>query len=180
MQLTRRDALAALSGAGIVIGSGAAALSRQAVDTDGTADGRLSLDDTLEALVATAEIVYPSDVEGVREFVETYSLGRIQERPEYCGGVREAVGTLEEFATLWYDDRYSDLEPRERDVFLRELGVDTADEDPNGTDAERVRYYIVNELLFALYSSPTGGELVGIENPQGHPGGIDSYHRGPR
>jgi hypothetical protein len=59
------------------------------------------------------------------------------------------------------------------------LGVRTAEPDPDGTDVERVRYYVVNELLFALYSSPTGGELVGLENPQGHPGGIDSYRRGP-
>jgi hypothetical protein len=42
-----------------------------------------------------------------------------------------------------------------------------------------VRYYVVNELLLALYASPTGGELVGIENPQGHPGGTASYQQGP-
>jgi len=43
----------------------------------------------------------------------------------------------------------------------------------------RVRYYLVNDLLFALYSSPTGGKLVGIENPQGHPGGTGSYQQPP-
>jgi hypothetical protein len=43
-----------------------------------------------------------------------------------------------------------------------------------------VRYYVVNELLYALYTSPTGGELVGIENPQGHPGGHESYQHEPR
>jgi hypothetical protein len=60
------------------------------------------------------------------------------------------------------------------------MGVHTADEDPDGTTAERIRFYVVNELLFALYASPAGGRLVGIENPQGHPGGAESYRRGPR
>lgn len=165
---------------GIVIGGGAAALSRQAADADAPQVNHPSLDETLEVLVATAEVVYPNDVEGVREFVETYALGRIRERPEYRRGVREAVETLETLTTLWYDDRYTELKPRERDALLHELGVNTAEEDPGGTDAERMRYYVVNDLLFALYSSPTGGELVGIENPQGHPGGTDSYRRGPR
>jgi hypothetical protein len=61
------------------------------------------------------------------------------------------------------------------------MGADTADPDPDpdGTDAGRVRYYVVNELLYALYASPTGGELVGIENPRGYPGGTASYRRGP-
>ena len=46
--------------------------------------------------------------------------------------------------------------------------------------SDRVRFFVVNELLFALYSSPTGGSLVGIENPVGHPGGTESYqHAGP-
>ncbi|MEA5408870.1 hypothetical protein VB773_15715 [Haloarculaceae archaeon H-GB2-1] len=56
----------------------------------------------------------------------------------------------------------------------------TAEPNPDGTTAERVRYYLVNEPLYALYASPTGGTLVGIENPQGHPGGTESYQRGPQ
>jgi hypothetical protein len=59
------------------------------------------------------------------------------------------------------------------------MGADTVDPDPDGGDVARVRYYVVNELLFALYASPTGAELLGLENPQGHPGGLASYQRGP-
>jgi hypothetical protein len=59
------------------------------------------------------------------------------------------------------------------------MGVHTADPDSEGTDPERVRFHVVNELLYALYTSPTGGELVGIENPQGYPGGTASYREGP-
>jgi hypothetical protein len=60
-----------------------------------------------------------------------------------------------------------------------EMGLSITDPRPAGTDRERVRYYLVDELLYALYASPTGGRLLGIENPPGHPGGLDSYQRGP-
>lgn len=180
MELTRRDALAALASAGVLGGGGTAVLARER--REGTrreatepADGRL-----LDALVATAEVVYPDEVSGVRGFVETYSLGRFDARPTYREGVRDAAEELEEHARTWHGEPYVKLESATREVLLREMGVDAAREDPEGTTAERVRFYVVNELLFALYSSPAGGELVGIENPQGHPGGIDSYRRGPR
>jgi len=139
-----------------------------------TADGRL-----LDALVARAEVVYPDEVAGVPGFVETYSLGRLDARAAYREGVRDAVGELEERARTWYREPSPALDEAARDDLLREVGVDTAEADPEGTTAERARFYVVNELLFALYSSPAGGELVGIENPQGHPGGTDSYQRGP-
>jgi hypothetical protein len=42
-----------------------------------------------------------------------------------------------------------------------------------------VRHLVVNDLLYALYASPTGARLAGLENPPGHPGGIESYREGP-
>lgn len=176
MKLTRRDALAALSGAGVVAAGGAAALTRGDID-DG---GEPSLDRVLATLVAAAEVTYPSEVTGIPAFVETYSLGRIDGRDDYLTGVREAVAELDETARLWEGDPFADLDAATRDDVLRSLGVHTAEEDPEGTISERVRYYVVNEVLYALYTSPTGGRLVGIENPQGHPGGIESYRRGPQ
>lgn len=172
MELTRRDALAALASAGVVGGGSIAVLAR---DRRETADAPL-----LDALVATAEVVYPGGISGVSEFVETYSLGRLDSRPAYRSGVRDAVADLDEHAKAWYGEGYTPLDQSSRDDLLRDMGVHRAEEAPEGTTAERVRFYVVNELLFALYTSPAGGRLVGIENPQGHPGGTDSYQRGPR
>ena len=90
------------------------------------------------------------------------------------------MAELNDRAEAWYGAPFAALPVEDRDSLLREVGADTAEEDPAGTTAERVRYYVVNDLLMALYASPTGGELVGIENPQGHPGGTDNYQRGPR
>jgi hypothetical protein len=177
MELTRRDALATLASAGVVGGGGAAALAREhRAESDGSPVEPAILD----ALVATAGVVYPDAVSNVVEFVETYSLGRLDARPEYREGVRDAVGELEEHARAWHGASYVELDAGTRDDLLRSMGVDAAEEDPEGTTAERVRFHVVNELLFALYASPAGGRLVGIENPQGHPGGTGSYRRGPR
>lgn len=181
MELTRRDALAALASAGVVGGGSAAVFARERREASGGASTEPGSGDRrlLDTLLATAEVVYPDEVSGIAAFVETYSHGRLEGRPGYREGLRDAVDELEEHARAWYADPYTALESTARDDLLREMGVHTADEEPDGTAAERVRFYVVNDLLFALYSSPTGGRLVGIENPQGHPGGIDSYRRGP-
>jgi hypothetical protein len=194
MQLTRRDALSALAAAGVTVGAGAAVLSDSADDTDPegdsatgeggpdtsgeTADGALA-DHERETLVAVARVVYPSPVTGVETFVETYVDGRTSDRPGYVSGVGEAVRRLDALGEEWHGTQFVDLDPETREQLLRETGAETAEPAPDGSPAEQIRHYLVNELLFALYSSPTGGELVGIENPQGHPGGIASYRRGP-
>ncbi|WP_436924587.1 gluconate 2-dehydrogenase subunit 3 family protein [Halosimplex amylolyticum] len=189
-KLSRRDALAALAAVGVT-GGGALALS--AADGDGgdseTVDdgqdesdsppyGPLTADD-LAALTAAAETVYPSEVDGIESFVEAFVRGRANAQPGHASGIAEAVGYLSAWTDSWLDESFASLDPAERAEALDRMGVREADPDPDGSDAARVRYYVVNELLFALYSSPTGGELVGIENPHGHPGGTESYRRGP-
>ena len=180
MELTRRDALAALAASGVAVGTGAVLEGNPFANGDESESEGHSPEDRLDSLLAVAEVVYPSKVSGVEEFVRTYALGRVEDRPAYREGMVEALSTLDEYARTWHDADFRTLDPATRESVLDEMGVDTADSDPGGGDPQRVRYYVVNELLYALYTSPTGGKLVGIENPQGHPGGTDSYQRGPQ
>lgn len=187
MELTRRDALAALA----AVGAGAGATSalrtesrRAARSSDGTSvDGDrspASLDDhELETLTAIAHVVYPSAITEVEAFVRTFFRGRVESRPALAAGISATVTRLDELGRDWHGATLVDLDPDTRERLLDEVGADTAEAAPSGSPAERVRYYLVNELLLALYASPTGGELVGLENPQGYPGGLDSYQRGP-
>jgi len=172
MKLTRRDAVVALGALGV---GSAAALGIRESGSDTESAG----EEIQEAFVAIAEVVYPSELSGIEEFVDSFLAGRLS-RESHGEAVGATVEQLNELASEWHGGRVSTLDPDTRDQLLRELGADTADEVPDGTTAERVRYYIVNELLLALYASPTGGELVGIENPQGHPGGTETYQRGPQ
>ena len=188
MELTRRDALAALSAAGATVGGGVVAARFDPPRADDVAGGNsedangddtgVSLStDLLDLLEAVAEVVYPDGVDNRRAFVDSYVVGRVADRPAYREGLREAAAQLDAVARDWHDAPYAALDAEVRDRTLRDLGVETADPDPEGPISDRIRFYLVNDLLFAFYSSPTGGRLVGIENPIGHPGGIESYQR---
>jgi hypothetical protein len=179
-KLTRRDALAVLAAAGAA-GVGLAAITRNPEeDTSPAPDDTAPLGThERETLTAVARVVYPDEVDGIGEFVRTYAAGRAETRPERARAIADAVATLDERTDRAESAPYVDLPPGRQDELLREMGVDAVDPDPEGVVAARLRYYLVNELLFALYTSPTGGRLVGIENPQGHPGGVSSYQRGP-
>ena len=177
MELTRRDAVAALGALGAA--GGAALAAAKAGDSRAEAPDLADETTTRASMAAVATVLYPTAVDGVDSFVDEFLDGRL-DGSAHAEGLRAAVAELDEAARAWHGAPVADLSEADRDRLLREIGADVADEDPEGTTAERVRYYVVNELLLALYTSPTGGELVGIENPQGHPGGTDSYQRGPR
>jgi hypothetical protein len=179
--------MAALAAAGATVGGGVLAGQMEppradtegstSPDSDPTAGPSLSTD-LVALLEALSAVLYPDGVDGRREFVETYVLGRVSDRPDYRDGVREAAAQLDAVARDWEDSPYADLDAEARDRILRNLGVETAEPDPEGPISDRIRFFLVDDLLFAFYSSPAGGRLVGIENPIGHPGGIESYQRG--
>jgi hypothetical protein len=182
VKLTRRDAVAALSVVGASV-AGGAVVERSRTDSEGSDSASDGEDDssasdaldgeTLDALTAVAEVVYPSRVDGIREFVETYANGRLTADEDRREGIRTALEDLDDVAREWEDAPFTSLDDETREELMRELAVDTTEPDPEGTIPERVRYYVVNDLLYAFYASPTGSELVGTPNPIGHPGG---YH----
>ena len=176
MELTRRDAAAALA----ALGAGGVGAVAVGGDTEPDGDRSADIDEAAitETMVAAAEVVYPDAVTGIDDFVSTFLDSRLAGE-SHAAGVDDAVAAVNDRAQSWYDDQFAALDADTRDSLLREMGTDTAEPRREGSTAEKVRYYIVNELLLALYSTPTGGELVGIENPQGYAGGIDSYQRGP-
>ncbi|WP_424008630.1 gluconate 2-dehydrogenase subunit 3 family protein [Haloferax denitrificans] len=188
MRLTRRDALAVLAGLGVT--GGAVSLTQfdpptadstgegsgSDGDRGGDGDGDTPPTAVRETMVAAGEVVYPSAVEGIPEFVETYVVGRARDDARRDAMV-DAATELDGVARDWENAAFADLPAGDRDRLLRELGVNTADPVPDGTLSERLRFHVVNELLYAFYASPTGGRLVGIENPIGHPGGTESYRR---
>jgi hypothetical protein len=177
MDLSRRDALAALAATGVAGVAGTAFLD----DGDGATgpdpaapDATPVPDDGLATLVAVAETVYPAAAEGIDAFVETYVAGLPDDRRDE---VLAVAADLDATARDWFDASLADLDRSTRDDLLRDLGVDVADPDADGYLSERIRFHLVNELLYAFYASPTGGRLVGIENPIAYPGGTESYQR---
>ena len=191
MELTRRDTLVAAAGTGVGVDGGGVALSiahsesgREASGSASAAGAGKGVDEEFPAMfVAVARAIYPDRVEGIGEFVRTYvaeQFGADGEKVESRRtATRETARELDELAATRHDASVVDLDPGIVSTLLREVGADVAEPDPSGTFAQRLRLYVVNELHYALYTSPTGGKLVGIENPIGHPGGARSYKRGP-
>jgi len=179
MDLSRRDALAALAATGVAGVAGATFLDGEdgataAGDSTPPDDAAAASDDSLATLVAVAETVYPSAATGVDGFVETYVAGLPEDRRDDALAV---AADLDATARDWFDAALADLDRSTRNRLLRDLGVDVADADADGYLSERIRFHLVNELLYAFYASPTGGRLVGIENPIAYPGGTESYQR---
>ncbi len=172
MELARRDVLAALAAVGIT--GGVVAVTRSKGGDESLSDHEV------ETLVAVAEIAYPSEVSGVASFVRQYSVARVNDDSNYRTGVRDATSALDDATTDWFDDRFASLDRDTRSRALEEVGALAADPDPNGLRGERIRYYVLNELLYALYITPTGAKLAGLENPPGYPGGDTSYQQGPQ
>ena len=192
MRLSRRDALAALGALGLSGGAVAggrvigelAARGPPVADgpgtspVDGADEGPIG-EGALAVLVAAAEVLYPSDVTGHERFVATYVGGRVRHDAAHRTGLVETSAELDAVARDWHGEGFEKLARETRNRLLRDLGADVADPDPDGSISARIRFYVVNDLLYALYTSPTGGRLVGTENPTGYPGGTESYQRGP-
>ena len=173
MRLTRRDAVLSLFVGG---SAGAVGAYGSRARTDRTNDSNADGAAAARTLVAVAEVVYPSEVSGTEEFVTQYASGLTDRR---TASVAAAADELDSYARRTRGSAFTDLSVDGRDSVLRGMGVDRTGASPDGSLPERVRYYLVDQALYGLYTSPKGGRLVGMENPVGYPGGYESYQKPP-
>jgi hypothetical protein len=174
MELSRRDALTALAAAGITATAGCGSSEDDGSETntdDGSTEEQPDLT-SMETLVAVGEVLYPSDVEVTEEFVETFMFGRITDEAAYEEELNAGIETLDGLAMDQHGEPFGSLDESQRVTLFEESELRSGDSVPDGSDIERVNYHILDELLFAFYSSPTGGEMVGNTNPRGYPGGF--------
>ena len=172
MQLTRRDAVLALVSGGLLAGTQVSAIA-------GSEPDQRPPRENLEMLVAVSEVLYPTEVDPSREFIETYVVGRQESAPEYSRGLTVSLDALQRTSRRRTGKTFSEIPPARRGDVIRATGADRAFPDPDGNTAQQIRYYLINDLLYALYTTPKGGELVGNPNPMGYPGGTETYQRRP-
>lgn len=170
MKLTRRDALIALGAAS----AGAAAIgsARQTTAVD-LSDAQITT-----RLQAVAESVYPEEIEVTRGFIVSYAQRRLEGRDAYRRAQADALERLDNRARSFAGRPFPALSRDRRQTVLRDMGVLRAVPVADGTAEERIRFYVVNDLLYVLFSTPTGGEALGCANPPGYPGGLAAYQRG--
>lgn len=166
MRLTRRQALLGLIGASSVGGLGAyELLDRTAID------GSLS-DAGMDGLLTVADVVHPADPEEVEPVISAY-VDRLNE--SRTRGLVTALSELDSRSRRLFGASFGALSRTQGERLLATLGVNRVQSRPEGTLAERVRYHVVNSVLYALLTHPVGTELYGIGNPAGFPGGFDSH-----
>jgi len=169
MTIRRREWLVAVG-----VATGLAGVSgvdwASVVDRESTVSpvGRLET----ETLMAVAEIVYPTAVDYDEAFVVDHVESRSDARQQQ---IRDAVADLNGFARQWYGQPFPALSSATQRAMLRNLGVGRTGSDSTDTATERIRYYVINQLLFALFTDPRGSRPFGIDNPRGYPGGYESY-----
>ena len=161
MKLTRRDALSALAAAGITSTAGCAGLSESNADTS-----------PMETLVGVANVLYPSEVEPTKDFIEAFMFGRITDEEAYRQRLTAGIETLNTLADEAFGSPFAVLGDDDRVALFEQTALRSGDSVQDGTDIEQLNYHVLDELLFAFYSSPKGGELVGNPNPRGFPGGM--------
>jgi hypothetical protein len=172
MRLTRRDALEALA-AGTVAGVGSVTVSELATRLEDLSPEQQLNRIDIETAEAVADVVYPSEVTVSSEFVEAYYSSMPD---ELRGEAVRAIRNLDTASKREFSTAFATVDSREvRDDILRTLGVNRAQPNPDGTIPERVRYFLVNGLLYALFTTPQGSELFGIDNPKGYAGGFATY-----
>ena len=173
MKLTRRDVFLATAGATAASVAGLWVAER---DERAAREGRDTFgDDDVETLRAIADVVYPSEVETTQDVVEAYVEEMHADRRR---GMTRAIDDLNHEVQRVHGRRFEAFDPGPGDSILRGVGVLRARPLASGTVPERIRFYLVNGLLYALYTDPAGTGLLGIENPLGYPGGYESALRG--
>lgn len=175
---TRRQFLVALGGTALAATAfgyrGDLRVSAQTAPENGAVSASL-----VEATTAVARAVYPSSVTVDESFIERRVLGRVEPEAGHLDELAATVEAVDDYASARFGGRLTELSPARRRQVLQSMGVTTVHPTPDGTTPERVRYYLVNDLLFALFTSPLSSDLTGIENPPGYPGGVEAYQRGP-
>lgn len=175
MKLTRRDALKALAGSGVASGS-TLTVSEIVTRTESDQTSSLVTDEDFLTLEAVAETIYPSQIEVTSEYIETYINSFSDGRKE---SISQATIELNDLTRGQYGTVFYEMSPSTRNAALHSLGISRAMSRENGKTVERIRYHLVNTLLYALFTTPRGSELAGIQNPVGHPGGYESLMRSP-
>lgn len=178
---TRRQFLTALGGTALAAagyGYGTNSGRSVAADSAATPSPHPASEDHIDALTAIAGAVYPSDVSVESSFIESHVFGRVEPEPDHFENLVTAIEAVDDYARARFGGGVTDLSAGRRRQVLQSMGVTTVHPTDDGTTAEQVRFYVVNELLYALFTSPVGGELLGVDNPPGHPGGREAYQRG--
>lgn len=187
----RGERLPTISRRGLLTALGGAAAAAAGYGYGLGSEGRLSLDDAagsddspaspadVETLTALATAILPSSFDVDESWVENRVLGRVEPKPGHFERLVAAIEAVDSHAKARFGAPVTSLPSSQRRGVLVSMGVTEVHPTADGTTAERVRFHLVNDLLYAMLTSPESSDLTGIANPPGYPGGTSVYTQGP-
>ena len=161
---SRRQFLIALGGIAFTAagyGYGTDAPESLAADSATESSSYPAAETHIDALTAIASAVYPSEVSIKRSFIESRVFGRVEPEPDHFDNLVTVIEAVDDHASARFDGRIADLSAGRRRQVLQSVGVTTVHPTADGTTAEQVRFYLVGDLLYILFTSPAGGKLLG-------------------
>lgn len=164
MKLTRRQTLLGLVGTS----SGLSLSAYELTDDTSVPEPTLSQRE-FDGLLAVADVVHPSDPQQFESLIAGY-VDRLSDDRKRL--LRRTLSDLDRASYRQSGVPFRSLSPAERRRLFAALGVARVQSRPRGTVPERVRYHLVNSIVFVLVTNPKGTGLFGIRNPVGHPGGF--------
>ena len=164
MELSRREMFWSLLGTGSVGGLAAYELSEMVVRERKTASR-----DDIESLLTVAGIVHPAESEAFEPVLSSYLNQLSDSRTQ---SILETIAELNKISRRRLGRPFHILSRNEAEQLFTILGVNRVQAAPNGTLAERIRFHLVNSVIYALMTNPNGTREFEIQNPVGYPGGI--------
>ncbi len=170
VSLTRRRTLGILA-----LASAGSVSIHELTRSPSTGSGSLS-ERQVQKLLTIVDVVYPSsDPRQFEPTVRNYVDSLPEERRQIL------LGTLAELDRITADALGQPLGAASTPgviMVMKRIGVDRVQSKPRGMLAERIRFHLVNSIMYALLTEPRVTRSFGIDNPVGYPGGFSSYISG--
>lgn len=169
---TRRKAIQVVAGGGITGLLSVVASDRLSNKRPTGMQSNISRGD-FRTIQSVAEVVCPSPIR-VNDDLITLIVEFIPETRHPL--LSTTCFELNEYSLKTYGAQYYQIDSvPARDKILRQLGVHRVHSNSTGLFPQRVRYHLVNTILYVIFTHPVGSSIVGQTNPVGFAGGFAKY-----
>lgn len=126
-------------------------------------------DRDLEVLLAIADAIHPTEPTRFRSPLVRYLEEKSDQRR---GELQYTRIEFDQLAVRRTGAGFVSMNARQARLFLHTIGVSRVQSQRKGTLVERIRFHLLNTVLYVTMTDPAGTAIFDISNPIGYPGGM--------